>query len=399
MNLPQNRYCNKDEDGEKSQDSSSKFDRYNNSDKSDSDDEDILLSDEESPQLKKSNSLEALMAELDNEIQGKPLTEEKIKTKKGKKRKKEVSTSESSVGVTQQNVSESNIQIKTASVVEAESTEVPKVPSEVSGEIINKQPEDFESPLRKRQRSRSPLNRRNFFNHRRQRNYPHQHPNEPVMMPFGPGPVQFPTQMMPFNGQPFNPMFGPPGIMPNNQFYENPLPPLTIHTDPLPKPTLAPLSPRSAAFVLQNKAIIERRRRSPRRSYSRSPSRSHSRSLSPRRSPRWSVSPRRSPLRRLPPRKRSITPKRKSISPRRKSLSPRRKSISPRRVPLSPRRKSLSPRRKSVSPRRKSLSPRRRSLTPRRKSLSPKSPNKRKSISPKRKGGDGGSSRAPIRDR
>lgn len=398
MNLPQNRYCNKDEDGEKSQDSSSKFDRYNNSDKSDSesDDEDILLSDEDSPKLKKSNSLEALMAELDNEIQGKPLSEEKIKTKKSKKRKKEISTSESSG---HQNMSDSNNQTKMASGVGSESTEAPNVPPESNEEVIKKLPEEFGSPLRKRLRSRSPPNRRNFFNRRRQQNYPHQIQNEPVMMPFGPGPVQFPPQMLPFNGQPFNHMFGPPGIMPNNQFYENSLPPLTIHTDPLSAPTLAPLSPRSAAFVLENKAIIERRRRSPRRSYSRSPSRSHSRSLSPRRSPRWSVSPRRSPLRRLPPRKRSITPKRKSISPRRKSLSPRRKSMSPRRVPPSPRRKSLSPRRKSVSPRRKSLSPRRRSLTPRRTSPSPRSPNKRKSISPKRKGGDGVSSRAPVRDR
>lgn len=385
---------NKDDDGEKSQDSSSKFDRYNNSDKSESDEEaEILLSDEESPKLKKSDSLEALMQELDKEIEGKPISEGKSKTKKSKKRKKEVVASEVSttkdaepniIQETDQNTSKTNVE------------EIPKNEQVAIGEIKSQVQEEFGSPSRKRPRSRSPSNRRHFFaRNKRQRNFPPPLQNVPVMLPYGHGPLQYPPQMLPFNGPPFNPMFGPPGIIPNQPvmtFYENPLPPLNINTDPLPTPTLAPLSPRSAAFVLENKAIVERRRRSPRRSYSRSPSRSPVRSLSPRRSPRWSISPRRSPPRRLLPRKRSLTPKRKSISPRRKSISPRR--ISP---PF--RRKSLSPKRKSISPRRKSISPKRRSLTPRRASLSPRSPNRRKSVSPKRKAGEGSSSKAPIRDR
>lgn len=282
------------------------------------------MSDGGSPQLKKSDSLEALMQELDNEIQGKPISEEKIKTKKTKKRKKIVSTSDKTPVQDVENSSAQGDQTKKTNNPASEIPEDIKEPLLSTGESNIQSLEELGSPLRKRPRSRSPPTRRNFFNRRRQRNFPPQQPNGPAILPYAAGPIHFLPQMLPFNGQPFNPMFGPPSVIP--RFYQNPLPPLNINTDSLPTATLAPLSPRSAAFVLENKAIIERRRRSPRRSYSRSPSRSPIRSLSPRRSPRWSISPRRSPPRWVPLRKRSLTPKRKSLSPRRKSLSPRRKS-------------------------------------------------------------------------
>lgn len=69
--------------------------------------------------------------------------------------------------------------------------------------------------------------------------------------------------------------------------YSNPPPPINIPDSRVPVIN-APLSPRSLAFVLENHQIIERRKRSPRRSYSRSPSplyrRSRSRTpLSPKR--------------------------------------------------------------------------------------------------------------------
>ncbi|GLV34891.1 hypothetical protein CBL_09371 [Carabus blaptoides fortunei] len=104
--------------------------------------------------------------------------------------------------------------------------------------------------------------------------------------------------------------------------YGRPLSPLALNTEVLN--TLAPLSPRSAAFVLQNRQIIARRQMSPRRSSSRG------RSLS-----------------------RSLSPKRCKMSPRRRSRSPRFESS--RKCSLSPRKKSISPR---PSPKRRSTSPR-----------------------------------------
>lgn len=94
-----------------------------------------------------------------------------------------------------------------------------------------------------------------------------------------------------------------------------PLSPLIIDHEILSSITRAPLSPRSAAFVLQNREILARRKMSPQKS-------------SPRRSP----SPRRSRLE--PVRRRSRSPRfKRSLSPRGRSprsFSPRRRSVSPR---------------------------------------------------------------------
>nr|CAI5823210.1 unnamed protein product [Callosobruchus analis] len=407
ITLPQDRYCKLGENKPATDEGTSKFDRYNKSDKSESESEEEVdaTSEEESPgKLKRANSLEALMQELDNEILGKPVDdkEEKQKTKKVKKKKRKVSACESKASDTDKEQPQSSVsdEIKEGDSENKAPISAEDVTSSVptESEIPGNSPNSFQ--FRKRPRSRSP-NRR-FMNRRRLRNFPPNVPNPPPMPPFI-QPPQFiipGPQMMPFPPHPFNP-FGPP-IIQNpipRPFFDRPLSPLGINTESIAATAMAPLSPRSAAFVLQNKAIVEKRKRSPRRSYSRSPSRSLSRS--PRRSPRRSLSPMRrmsrsprrlSPLRRsLSPRRRSLSPRRRSLTPRKRSLSPRKRSMSPRKRSMSPRKRSLSPRRRPLSPRKRSMSPRKRSMSPRRRSpLSPRrrplSPlPRRRSISPRRK--------------
>nr|CAH7719510.1 unnamed protein product [Callosobruchus chinensis] len=87
ITLPQDRYCNVGENKPATDEGSSKFDRYNKSDKSESESEEEVeaTSEEENPvKLKRANSLEALMQELDNEILGKPV-DEKRRNRKLKK--------------------------------------------------------------------------------------------------------------------------------------------------------------------------------------------------------------------------------------------------------------------------------------------------------------------------
>ncbi|CAH1994532.1 unnamed protein product [Acanthoscelides obtectus] len=376
----------------------SKFDRYNKSDKSESESEEEVeaTTEEESPaKLQRANSLEALMQELDNEIQGKPVDgeEEKQKLKKVKKKKRKVSACDSKASDTDKEQppsgstevhadNENKLPISTEDVSSS-------VPAETEGQESS--PKGFQ--YRKQPRSRSP-NRRFMHRRRGMRSFPPNVPNPPPLPPFG-HPPQFmgpDPQVMPFPPHPFNP-FGPPIIqnpMPH-PFFDRPLSPLGINTESIAATARAPLSPRSAAFVLQNKAIVEKRKRSPRRSYSRSPSRSLSRS--PRRSPRRSLTPirrmSRSPRRMLSPRRRSLSPRRRSMSPRRRSLTPKKRSMSPRKRSISPRKRSLSPRRRPLSPRKRSLSPRKRSVSPRKRSLSPRkrsmSPRRRSPLSPRRR--------------
>lgn len=96
----------------------------------------------------------------------------------------------------------------------------------------------------------------------------------------------------------------------------------------------------------------------------------------------------RSPIRKLSPRKRSISPphKRNRTPPRKRSRSPRKRSShSPRKRSRSPRKRSRSPRRRSRSPpRKRSRSPRKRSPSPRKRSSSPHS-RRRRSRSPRPK--------------
>ncbi|XP_050309017.1 serine/arginine repetitive matrix protein 1-like isoform X2 [Anthonomus grandis grandis] len=359
LTLTQDRFNNKaDSESGKTDEKCSKFDRYKDSDESeDEDTEDELLrsdSDDDSPlKLTRSDSLEALMQELDDEIQGKTKinSEEKSKGKIKSKRKrveteqeseKPAPTVESSPKEIEKTLEEPKEVIKSEEL--ATHAEPPKPTS------LPKSPELQQPPKKCR---RSPPFKREFRDGPRgnprkfQRVTPPQ--NNPLP-PFMPVPPVYSL-----------PAFAPGVIMNPAPFLDaRPISPLHINAETLQNQTLAPLSPRSAAFVLQNRAIIEKRKRSPRRSYSRSPS---------PRSPRRSVSPRRRSLSpRDPIRKRSLTPIRKrlpspfrkrSLSPLRKR-SPRRRSISPKRRPFSPKQRPISPKAKQNSPKRRSLSPLRR---------------------------------------
>ncbi|KAG5888771.1 hypothetical protein JTB14_021514 [Gonioctena quinquepunctata] len=357
LTLPQDRYCKTSDEKQLAEEGTSKFNRYNNSDKSESesDREDNTSEDEVlGGELKRADSLEALMQELDDEIQGKPkskedneVTEDKPKTKRNKKKRK--STSDSDCKNPESKVKKEESE-KTAEVTQQDNSDIKKFDEEVkervdSGAPISSRispqkefvPKDVPAPIERY--NRSPFSRRGFHNRPNHRHYTnHAPPPPPLHMQYGPPPNHFMPHMMHHPNQQFNPMFMPPGIIPPQlpPFLERPLSPLAINTESLTTATLAPLSPRSAAFVLQNKAIIERRRRSPRRSYSRShsrsPSRSPRRSLTPvKRFPRRSISPRRSP-RRFSPRRRSMSPKRRSVSPRRGNAA-KTSDVSPRNRP------------------------------------------------------------------
>lgn len=324
--LPQDRYCGKTEEEKRTENTTSKFNRYDNSDKSESEsEEEIEESEDDSPgKLEKADSLEALMQELDDEIQGisKPKDDKPVLKKRVKKKKKhKISESANETSETEQKETTESIPecIENKDVVEEdkppEDVEETKPEVETSSkpddEGIAKENQKPESQISPKQRNMgTPPRFRHPNNHnRRNRRGP------PPVMPFAQQnippfiqqqPPYIPLVQAPPFVQQFNPAFGPPPQVPP-PFYERPLSPLAINTEQLTTATMAPLSPRSARFVLQNRAIIEKRKRSPRRSYSRSPSPRFRRSKSPRRSS--------SPLNR-----------RKSLSPRRRSLSPRRTS-------------------------------------------------------------------------
>ncbi|XP_072385082.1 uncharacterized protein [Diabrotica undecimpunctata] len=309
------------------EDGSSKFNRYNKSDRSGSEsEEDPLVGISSVADVKKSESLDELMQELDSQIGGTPNidTDKDLLEKTNKEGEQSLEQPEQSQPqvITVVNMNNSN------PIIINPSQDIPGLE------------EHFSNPappgtMRKRPRSRSPFGK-NRFRKRQHKFFPPMIPPQPIM-PFIP-PEHFQPQLLPFIPPIQEPIFIPQGfnMIPQpapHPYFERPLSPLAINTESLTTATMAPLSPRSAAFVMQNKAIIEKRRRSPRRSYSRSPSRSLSRS--PRRS--------------LSPRRRSMTPPRRF----RRSVSPRRFSRSPRRFSPS-RKRSLSPaKRRSDSPKRK----------------------------------------------
>ncbi|XP_066258389.1 zinc finger CCCH domain-containing protein 13-like [Euwallacea similis] len=364
----------------------SKFDRYKDTDKSDEEDsEDELLksdSDDEDDctlKLERSDSLEALMQQLDDEIQGnvKEDSELKVKTKNKKARDGGRVEGNKNLGI-EDNVLPSSTETKTEEQKEGQEKEYSK--PEKSEIIVSSGSPDSEEikeklikvELYNKKRSLSPSQRKNYRNFKRGRgaNFTRQPPQIPPFIPANGPPIFHPNIPPPiFNNTPFQLSNS---ITPIPPFYEKTLPPLLINAETLQTQTMAPLSPRSARFVLENRAIIEKRKRSPRRSYSRSPS-PRERSLTPR---RRSLSPspikragspirRRSnsPLRKRSPsplRKRSRSPRKRSISPRRRSLSPKRRNFSPKQRPLSPRLRNFSPKRRSPSPSRRSQSPRRR---------------------------------------
>lgn len=249
--LPQDRYCKSNSTSEEKSEEqqNSKFSRYDNSDsESESDDEEKEI---KSPKkLEKANSLEALMQELENEIEGKSGNEEKVKVKKAKKRVEEVDEK---------------------SVVDVKVKEEPKMVNSVRKTV--QQPPEVFTPI------------------------PTYVPPPPPVLPYY-QPTVIPP---PYNTLPPLVHYEPPVR------YERIPSPLPIDTDLLNTTVTAPLSPRSAAFVLQNREIIERRKR---RSYSRSPSpryrRSRTKSRSPLPSPPHTQSTRRSRVTTTPEKKNSV---------------------------------------------------------------------------------------------
>lgn len=326
---PQDRYLNAKSENHLNEESSSKFDRYKDS--SDSDEEDELNDDKKS--LKKSNSLEALMEELENEIQGesKPKIEIEVTDKSADKNQNISNDAEVIVHVNE-DVKEKDV--KTENVVS------PRDPKNSPQKNVKKHFIKRNNIVRKHG------NKYNNFNNF----HPHQDHFIPQDVPFLP--VVPPTQV--YNAVPSLPN---PEIYPVNApspvyipsifsvakippYAPPPVQPLIINTDPISNLPMGPLSPRSAAFVLENRAIVEKRKRSPRRSYSRSPSPFAHRS-------RYSKSP--PPRKSLSPRRRPLSPRR-SLSPRRHSRNLPRRSLSPKRSPK--RFKESPPKRSKESPKR-----------------------------------------------
>ncbi|KAK9883186.1 hypothetical protein WA026_001378 [Henosepilachna vigintioctopunctata] len=401
---PQDRYAYNINDEIGREGPSSKFDRYNNSN-SESEEEDEISS----TKLGRSDSLEALMEELDAEIQGEPKKDKKEKLKIKKDTKTEQSKESGADNINgnelKVKVNEQNEQvirkIETqgdpidSTCKQLEETEVSKK-VEIKHEMV-----DISNPTSKTQGvhqiQRSPIRKKMSNRKVNGRIFNSEHPFVPIMIP-NPSfvttiqPPQFTTvynTVPSFTGtEVFSLTVPPPTFVPppNLRTHMMPsdippagynitqLPPLVIEpSSNLPSIPMGPLSPRSAAFVLQNRAIVEKRKRSPRRSYSRSPS-------PPTHRLRYSKSP---------PQRRSLTPLRR-LSPLRRSFSPSRRSLSPRRSPL---RRSLSPyrRHREKSPRKES--PRR---SPRRTRESPIKSPKRSKDSPKK---IRDIRRTPIKDR
>lgn len=303
--MPQDRYCSVKNNDNKPIGTSSKFDRYDNSDKSESESEcnDDSNSESESPaKLEKANSLEALMQELENEIQGdtKPKEEKIIKSNKMKKPKQKISVSE----ITKENLSEISLENEK----DVKETEIKKEFEPDNVEAVEEKTEtkcDTKKCLSKTNLStdcKKTLAPRRFHKkyysdrntHKSCSFIPHQSYSTPSINVMYPADMHF-SQSLGFNSIiPYNtalPLHQP--ILPINppssyvhpistgSSFDRPTSPLSLNTDDALTITRAPLSPRSAAFVLQNREIIERRKKSPRRSYSRSPSPRYRRSTSP----------------------------------------------------------------------------------------------------------------------
>lgn len=279
--LPQDRYCKTEKEEIKVDGVSSKFDRYNNSDASESDDSDednkkLELKDNK-VEMKRSNSLEALMEELENEIQGGVKHREvKHKTKCKKKVVKNV-----------------EVEINKDNKDTGQSTEDKVVNTTILKE--NLKPEIKNEPVLNVKKPTNDFNR-----HRKWQNRPRnqQNPSNNAFIPNTPNLIASSSQILTYPGAPlpivptfpiynspiavnfdnalyvgppplrFEPQMPSPHIIAPN-IYERPRSPLMVNTEAFTTSTMAPLSPRSAAFVLENQAIIEKRKR---RSYSRSPS-------------------------------------------------------------------------------------------------------------------------------
>lgn len=263
--LPQDRYCNISSNVEDKNDSTSKFDRYNNSDDSESDSDEEKAVSSSDKELKRSDSLEALMQELENEIQGGDKPNEINTESVTKVKPKKLETFES----------------KSSNEEEEDKVEKPPVITKVAVEVEKK-------PFIKNNNFVSSYNNgpsrglsQNMHSDRILHQISYIEPNVPHITNFLPA-VPYTNMNVPYDQYGYPMPHRPMDVIQNVQSPPNVrLSPLHIKTDILNTIT-APLSPRSAAFVLQNREIIERRKKSPRRSYSRSPTPEFRRSLSPR---------------------------------------------------------------------------------------------------------------------
>lgn len=275
--LPQHRYAAPRTVSEtKSTEQTSKFDRYDNSE-SDSETED----DEDSGgKVKRSNSLEALMQELEKEIEGEV---EKITPVEPPKEETEEKLDE---------IEEEEQVDHMQSLVGSDSKKV------VDKEIKEEEEEKVGTGKGSSEKDSTKQKEKMLEETNEQK----------VKLP---KPQRPPTYHTPADVSPFPPYS-------NNPF------PVSIPESRVPVIN-APLSPRSLAFVLENHQIIERRKRSPRRSYSRSPSPVYRRSRSRSRTPL-------SPIRRklTPPPSRPRVSERRRKSPPKQRIRKRSLSRSPK---------------------------------------------------------------------
>lgn len=320
LDLPQNRYSKTNEivDSD-SKKESSKFSRYD--DNSDSDSENSETSDSED-KLVRSSSLEALVQELEYEISGEKPDRTPVNRKPRFKKSKvtildlnssgnanDVQSNENTVtdGTDEKLDDALNLFVDCAEDKIEDEPQAPAPPvepkkPEVQQEMKPRGKNSLKTENKPARKSLLPKPR--GYNPRPDHKLPpvnpgipHQYP-PPVYVPILPLPLPYPDY------PPVEQRYYNKGHNSHAPLVMRPLSPLRLNHDSRSAPTMAPLSPRSAAFVLQNREIIEKRKRSPRHSYSRSPSPRLRRSKSPR---RRSASPKRS----SPP-KRS---KRKSRSP------------------------------------------------------------------------------------
>lgn len=320
--LPQDRYCNPKPICEsKANEASSKFDRYNDSDKSESDsesDEEHSTETESPKKLERASSLEALMQELENEIQGevklvKPSVEDVMKPKKIKKpRKSKPDATDAVLVESDENIDKDTSECKKIDDkvdIKNESKDITQNISALSKSPVSQK---LKSPLKHvdmpkvRGFQERPLTNNSISQNLLVNPSVHSVPfinsntavappvipfqqvpyttnfSNPVghMVPFDPSLSYNFTPTVPLGGV-LNDVHSSPSKLFSPNRYERPVSPLTIKADILNTIT-APLSPRSAAFVLQNREIVERRKKSPKRSFSRSPSPEFRRSLSPR---------------------------------------------------------------------------------------------------------------------
>lgn len=331
----------------------SKFSRYDNSDNSDSESdsgERDILSDEDELKLERSNSLEALMQELENEIQG----DNKMKQQQEGSKKVKIKKVKSKVDDISQNL---EIKENSETIIKNEDINDKKVDA---GNISNKkldpkfeesQPDGSEKLFQRQNFKQKRHMMRKFGRHNNQmdprpkyQNNKMQHGTAPYFQ--NPPYLNEPyiNQNMPYSTNYYNPVNPMPVPMPLSNNYvpmpTRPLSPLLINTERTSNIPMAPLSPRSAAFVLQNQKIIERRKKSPRRSYSRSPSPRYRSPTSPRRSlsPRYTNRRSNTPIRKFS--------KQSSLSPRGR-MSPIKDKYNRQITPTKYMNKNQSPKRQS----------------------------------------------------